>query len=77
MCRCECGLVLRAKELRTWAASKGQKVNAVDNNGIYLVYQERNADGQGHVYAVIDGKVYGNSLADKWGDWNTQQFYKL
>lgn len=77
MCRCLCGLVLRAKELRDWASSNGQKVNATNNQGIYLVYQERNKDGQGHVYAVIYGSVRGNQLGANWGDWDTQQIYKL
>lgn len=77
MCRCECGLVIRAKELRNWAANKGQKVNAATNNGVFLVYQERDSDGQGHVYAVINGAVRGNALGANWGDYDTQQTYKV
>ena len=37
--RCKCGLVLRAKELKNWAANKGNLVNQSNNNGIYVVYQ--------------------------------------
>lgn len=42
-----------------------------------MVYEERSSDGQGHVYAVIDGTVRGNELADKWDKWDTQKIYKL
>jgi hypothetical protein len=30
MCRCLCGLVLRAKELRNWASNHGNQVNSTD-----------------------------------------------
>ena len=68
---CLCGVVLRAKDLRDWAASKGKLVQSANNSGVYVVYQERNSDGQGHVYAVINGSVCGNGLADNWEDYDT------
>ena len=37
--------------MRDWAAKKGQNVNETKNDGVYLIYQERNSNGQGHVYA--------------------------
>jgi hypothetical protein len=37
-----------------------------------MVYQERNSDGQGHVYAIIYGQVRGNGLANGWKGWNKQ-----
>lgn len=77
MARCYCGKVIRAKELRKWAISKGKKLSQIGNSGVYVVYQERNRDGQGHVYAVIDGKVFGNELADQWKSWDFQEFYKI
>lgn len=77
MLRCECGLVLRAKELQNWASNKGKKVNQASNNGVYLIYQERNSDGQGHVYSLINGVVKGNELGANWGDYDTQQIYQL
>ena len=77
MLRCECGLVLRAKELRNWAANKGKKVNQTSNNGVFLIYQERNSDGQGHVYSLIYGAVKGNGLGADWDEYDTQQAYQL
>ena len=46
---------LRAKEVRDWAKANGTLKTNMANNKTYLVYQERNKDGQGHVY------VYHNS----------------
>ena len=77
MLRCKCGAVLRAKELRAWAANKGKKAQEIKNNGIYVVYQERNKDGQGHVYSVINGNVCGNEVADGWDGWDREEYYKL
>lgn len=75
--RCLCGLVLRARDLRDWAASKGKLVQSANNSGVYVVYQEQNSDGQGHVYAVINGSVCGNDLADNWDYYGTEKVYKL
>ena len=36
---CGCGLCLRAKEMRLWAAKNFTKVNQISNQGIFLVYE--------------------------------------
>lgn len=77
ICRCSCGLAIRAKKLRDWASTNGPQVNTIDGDGIYLVYQQANKDGQGHVYAIINGTVKGNSLGAKWAEYDIQQIYKL
>ncbi len=66
MVRCLCGLVIRAKELRDWAIKNGEKVNQKSSNGVFLIYQERNSDKQGHVYAFFNGKVEGNVTGAGW-----------
>ena len=68
--------MLRAKQLRKWAEKNGKEVEKITNNGIYVVYQQRNKDDQGHVYSVINGTVCPKD-GDKWNDWNFQEFYKL
>jgi predicted GIY-YIG superfamily endonuclease len=45
-----CGLTLRAKEVRTWASTKGTKIVSKGTNVKYLVYKQMNSDGKGHVY---------------------------
>lgn len=57
---CSCGLPLRAKEVRNWVAAKYKNVGNKDANGTYLVYEERDVDGQGHVYVHHNGSNYGN-----------------
>jgi hypothetical protein len=74
--RCNCGLVLRAKELRDWASKKGSKVASAGPTGLYLVYEQRNSDGQGHVYVKHNGSNHGNGLYN-WDGANTREFYKL
>ena len=69
--------MLRAKQLRKWAEKNGKEVEKITNNGIYVVYQQRNKDDQGHVYSVINGNVCGNEVADGWDGWDREEYYKL
>jgi hypothetical protein len=79
MYRCGCGAVLRAKELRDKSTSKA--VTSTDSAGTYLVYQQRNSDGKGHVY-VIETDSKGNKTNHGNGNYNwagadTTAYYKV
>ena len=79
-CRCKCGLPVRAKEVRDWARRVKTKGETKDetkvSSGKWLVYEERNRDGQGHVYVKINGSNYGNGNYN-WGGADTRTFIPI
>ena len=69
--------IIRAKNLRCWFATKStEKLSKIPRNmGFWAVYQERAADGQGHVAIYDSGtkKHYGTGW---FPNWEKQEFYK-
>jgi hypothetical protein len=36
--RCSCKAIVRARDVRAWAAGKGTKVNSYQNQGVYVIF---------------------------------------
>lgn len=36
--RCGCGAIVRARDMREWAANKGKKVDKWSNSGVYVIF---------------------------------------
>lgn len=74
--------------MRVWTRDQSQraeKLGSKQRTAGELSHKQRslpglprkNKDGQGHVYAVINGAVRGNNLGANWNDYDTQQTYKV
>jgi hypothetical protein len=70
--------MVRARSVRDWASSNGTKVNAYQNNGVYVIFEYNNIAAGGHVWGIFNGKKYGNGYYNGYpSDFANQEIYKL
>ena len=77
-CVCKSGRPVRAKELRnTFFTENNWACHDEPREGYNLVYQERAADGQGHVLIkkYSGGRKVGHKGTGDYPEWDIQKFY--